>query len=406
MQTHIYFSRSTGQNAKGKLYSYTSSFIILACLAFTTFGQQDVNLPEESAEAPEDANAITQLPFPYIAEISGNDVNIRSGPGTNYYRCGKLNKGAKVEVVSTQLGWSRIVPPPGSFSWISMQYLSVRLDEPTTAIVTGDGCRVYAGSDYVEPIHSTTRQVTLSRGDKVKLLGEEKDDYYKIAPPTGAFVWVSSKYTTPIGPAEKQQPTTAAASEDTGVTYATEISIEDEKLKEYNALRERVEAERAKPIDKQNYTELKKALGEIANNKEAGKAARYAEFTLEQVERFELALAVAKELQLQNEQLEKIKQRIDKAYAEKLAENQNLGKYAVIGKFQSSSVYETEGELKRYRITDESGANICYAAPTGRAAQMDLSKFIGRKVGLVGKIEPHPPTGGAIVQFTEVVELK
>jgi len=404
MQTHTYLSRSTGQQVERKLYSIVFSFVILACLTFTSFAQQDVNVLDESAP-PKDPNAITALPFPYIAGITGNDVNIRSGPGTNYYRCGKLNKDDKVEVVSTQLGWSRIVPPPGSFSWISMQYLSVRLDDPTTAIVTGDGCRVYAGSDYVEPIHSTTRQVTLTRGDKVKLLGEEKDDYYKIAPPTGAFVWVSSKYTIPVGPVEKQQPT-AATSEDAGVAPATEISVEDEKLKEYNALRELVEAERTKPIDKQNYTELKKALNEIANNKEAGKAARYAEFTLEQIERFELALAVAKELQLQNEQLEKIKQRIDKAYAEKLAENQNLGKYAVIGKFQSSSVYETEGKLKRYRITDESGANICYAAPTGRAAEMDLSKFIGRKVGLVGKIEPHPPTGGAIVQFTEVVKLK
>jgi uncharacterized protein YgiM (DUF1202 family) len=406
MQTHTNLLRSSEQQVERKLYPIVFSFFILACLAFTSFGQQDMNLPEESVETPKDANAITELPFPYIAEITGNDVNIRSGPGTNYYRCGKLNKGDKVEVVSTQLGWSRIVPPPGSFSWISMQYLSVHLDDPATAIVTGDGCRVYAGSDYVEPIHSTTRQVTLTRGDKVKLLGEEKDDYYKIAPPSGAFVWVSSKYTTPVGPVEKQQPTTTAVSDDTGVAHATEISVEDEKLKEYNALRERVESERAKPTDKQNYTELKKALSEIANNKEAGKAARYAEFTLEQIERFELALAVAKELQLQNEQLEKIRQRIDKAYAEKLAENQNLGKYAVIGKFQSSSVYETEGELKRYRITDESGANICYAAPTGRAAQTDLSKFIGHKVGLIGKIEPHPPTGGAIVRFTEVVELK
>jgi SH3-like domain-containing protein len=120
MQTHTYLSRSTEQQVERKLYSIVFSFVILACLTFSSFAQQDVNVLDESAP-PKDPNAITPLPVPYIAEITGNDVNIRSGPGTNYYRCGKLNKDDKVEVLSAQLGWSRIVPPPGSFSWISMQ---------------------------------------------------------------------------------------------------------------------------------------------------------------------------------------------------------------------------------------------------------------------------------------------
>ena len=64
-----------------------------------------------------DANDVNMPSFPYVAEITGNDVRIRSGPGTNFYDCGKLYKGDRVEVVSTQLGWSRIVPPADSFSW-------------------------------------------------------------------------------------------------------------------------------------------------------------------------------------------------------------------------------------------------------------------------------------------------
>jgi uncharacterized protein YgiM (DUF1202 family) len=405
MKAHIYFLNGSSKRVFHQYCSFILSLVLLTCLTTTSIAQQDVNLSEESTATPEDVNSTVALNFPYIAEINGNDVNIRSGPGTNYYRCGKLNKGDKVEVVSTQLGWSRIVPPSGSFSWISMQYVSVSLDDPTTAIVTGDGARVYAGSDYVEPMHSTTRQVTLTRGDTVKLLGEEKDDYYKIVPPPSAYLWVSSKYTIPVSPVETPQPTAIDANESTALTTTTEPSVEDQMLKEYNTLREKVEAERAKPIEKQNYTDMKNALSKIANNKEAGKAARYAEFTLEQIKRFELAQKVAKQVQLQNEQLQKIKQKIDKAYSERLVEIQNLGKFAVIGKFQNSNLYERDGEIKHYRITEDSGANICYATPTGQAVKMDLSKFIGCKVGLIGKIEPHPPSAGAIVRFTEVIDL-
>ena len=37
---------------------------------------------------------------------------------------------------------------------------------------------------------------------------------------------------------------------------------------------------------------------------------------------------------------------------------------------------------------------------------MDLSNFIDKKVGLVGTIEPNHELGGALVEFTNIVELK
>ncbi len=63
--------------------------------------------------------------YPYFAIVTGENVNIRSGPGTNYYSCGKINKSDKVKIVSRQFMWARIVPPKGSFSWISKQYVTV-----------------------------------------------------------------------------------------------------------------------------------------------------------------------------------------------------------------------------------------------------------------------------------------
>ncbi len=375
---------------------------ILAGLVSIGFAQQADTVAEKPA-LMDDVNNVNIPSFPYIAEITGDNVYVRSGPGTNYYSCGRINKGNRVKVVSTQFSWSRIVPPAGSFSWISMQYVEIDPNNPTVGTVTGDNIRVYAGSDTVKPLYSTTLQLKLNQGDKVKLLGEEKDNYYKIAPPAGAYLWVSTQYTRLLGPIGEVEIAVELEVEsgDTTIVVAADLSVEAEKLKEYYVLEKQIQAEQAKQIDQQNYANIKKALAEIANNKQAGKAARYSKFAAKMIERFDLALAVAKEIQLQNEQLLQTKERIEKARMTRLDEYQELGGFAAVGQFQT---FETYGP-GHYRIIDDSGKTICYALPSDSASQIDLSKFVGKKVGLIGTIEPHLQTEGALVRFTEIAEL-
>jgi len=360
------------------------------------------------------------LSFPYMAEITGDNVYVRSGPGTNFYDCGKLNKGDKVKVIGKQFSWARIVPPPGSFSWISIQYVSIDQANPTVGTVTGDRVRVYAGSDHVDPLHSTYLQGKLDRGDKVKLLGEQKDDYYKIAPLSFAYLWVSINYTKPLPnqPVETPTPTVKpsivkpAVVKPTTVTPTTEPKEVPEEvapepvtpetlLERYRALQKQVQAERTKPIEKQNYTEIKKELIKIAEDKTAGKAARYAQFVLKQIKDLELVLIVSKEVRLQNEQLQSIRERIDKTRATKLAEFEDLGSFAVIGKLKTFTTYGPG----HYRIIDDSGKTICYALPSGSVSQVGLSKLIDQKVGLVGTIEPHQQTKSALIRFTKITKL-
>lgn len=380
---------------------------ILGVLAVCGFAQE-ANEPSKKLPSPNDVNVASKLSLPYVAEIMGDDVYIRSGPGTNYYNCGKLKRGDKVQVVSSRFSWSCIAPPAGSFSWISTQYVSIDSNNPEMGVVTGDSVRVYVGSDYVRPIHSTTLQLKLNRGDKVKLLGEEKENYYKIAPPVGAYVWISSEYLNPLEPIGGGVEFAAVKFEpnESGMAVTRKGPVEDEKLKVYYALEKRLQAERAKPIDQQNYAGIKKEFADIAANKEAGRAARYATFVIKQIERFEFAQASAKEIQLQDEQLQQTRDKIDKARVTRLANLEEQGRFAVIGQLKTSSIFSSEPQLKYYRITDESDKTVCYALPTGQASTMYLSKLIDHKVGLVGTIETHPQTGKALVKFTEAVELK
>ena len=382
-------------------------FAILACLVSIGFARQ-------SGTASGGSQEVDTSSFPYTAEITSDDVYVRSGPGTNFYHCGKLKTGDKVKVVGKQFSWSRIVPPAGSFSWISMDYVTINPADPKVGTVTGDNVRVYAGSDYVKPLYSTTLQGKLSKGEKVKLTGEQMDDYYKIAAPPFAYLWVSTNFTKAIpepvkappavptpAPVEIKVEPNEPADTNAAVTVIPEpVAAPKSPLERYRELKDQVAAERAKPADQQNYTDLKKALLEIANDKNAGNAARFSQFVVRQIEGYELALAVTKEVQLQNQQLEKTNAKIEKAKETRLAEVETMGKFAIVGEFQT---YVTYGP-GNYRIVDEAGKMVCYALPDGAASQMDLDGFVGRKVGLVGTIEPHLPTKKALVRFTAIVK--
>jgi len=386
------------------MQSYIKMFAIVILTSLVSVG-----FAQEPATTTSDTDEAGTPSFPYMAEITGDNVYVRSGPGTNFYYCGKLNKGDKVKVIGKQFSWARVVPPASSFSWISMQYVSIDPGNPTVGSVTGDRIRVYAGSDFRKPLHSMTLQGKLDKGDKVKLLGEQLDDYYKIVPPSFAYLWVSINFTKPLKQVIVVTPTVGPSTDEPPVVEPTtepnevvpEPVLPETALEKYSALKEQFEAERAKPIDQQNYADIKEALIKIAGDKTADKAARYAEFVLKQIKDFELVLEVSKAVRLQNEQLQKIRERIDRARTTRLAEFEDLGRFAVIGQLQTFTTYGPG----HYRIIDKSGKTICYALPSGRVSQMQLSKLINRKVGLLGTVEPHRQTAGALVRFTEITDL-
>jgi hypothetical protein len=167
-----------------------------------------------------------------------------------------------------------------------------------------------------------------------------------------------------------------------------------------------VEAEKAKPLDQQDFTELKKAIEAIANNKQTPRASRGAQGLLKTIERCELVREVAKADKLQEQQFGQTQQRIETAHSEQLTQFDDISVFAVIGLLRESSLFAETPGVKYYRVVNSDDKTICYARPTEAAADMDLSKFIDKKVGLVGTIEANHELGGALVEFTNIVELK
>jgi hypothetical protein len=380
--------------------------LFVVILAVTCVDAQDKKPPQAAAKSD-----------PCKAEVVGSNVKIRSGPGTNYYECGRLNLNDTVFVLGDNgSGWSKITPPPKSFSWIAMDYVSTTANKPTVGTVTGRDVIVYAGSDYYLPKHSTTEQMKLKQGDKVNLLNEEKERYLKIEPPEGCFLWVYSAYLrrvvvkpTTTGTPEKTVTEAPSANTEPSVVVPPVIldagSPQAKLLEDYDALQIQVKAELAKPISEQSYDAIELALTEISQHEVPCSATKYAQLMLNRVKVFKLALAVSKQVEDQDRLLNEAMGRIDKARAQRIAIAGNMGRYAVIGTLKKSSVYNEKSVNKRYRIVDGT-RTICYVKPVGKAANQNVTAYFDKKVGLIGKISANVVASGALVEFTGIELIK
>lgn len=142
--------------------------------------------------------------FPYKAYITGDDVHVRSGPGSSYYPTDKLRAGQEVEIYRHDPGgWFAIRPTKGSYSWVSARYLKPAGEG--LAEVTGERVAARVGSRFSK-IRDVV-QARLHRGETVELLQGERigsdagaSGWCKIAPPSGEFRWVFGKYVDPEYP--------------------------------------------------------------------------------------------------------------------------------------------------------------------------------------------------------------
>ncbi|MHB8972422.1 MAG: SH3 domain-containing protein [Pirellulaceae bacterium] len=139
--------------------------------------------------------------FPWQAQVSVDEVEVRCGPGWDYYATQRLPRGTRVEVYRHDPGgWLAIRPPEGSFSWMTARHLEMT-SERSVAKVTLDGAVAWVGSTNTG-VAQYKWQVRLDRGEQVEVLGEQAmsvgpgfatETYFKIAPPAGEFRWIHAE---------------------------------------------------------------------------------------------------------------------------------------------------------------------------------------------------------------------
>jgi uncharacterized protein YgiM (DUF1202 family) len=395
--------------------------------------------------------------YPIVAQVTGNNVYVRSGKGPLYYQCGKLNIGDTVTVVEDADGWSKIVPPDGSYSWIHKDYVEISPPNSNKGVVKSENVRVWAGSDLIEASRSDSMQVKLNQNkdqidddDFVELLPNQPENsaYYKIKPPAGAYLWVSSEFLKYKGPLVHAAPVTipprpdvnesgpmppspetsvpafgnltekapAAEAPATGQAPAAEGAVkpeaavpgtkEAEYLKQCYALSAKIDDEVKKSMNEQTYADIRKALEAIELDPEAGKAADHAQLLLDRIGRYELAISVTDILKQQDETLAAAREQIDKAHQAQLDKLPKELEYLFTGMLKPSSVYTEKTGQKRYRILDASGKTLCYVTASSAETAAKLEQMVDTKVGIRGQVISNPKSLVTVVSATVIESMQ
>jgi uncharacterized protein YgiM (DUF1202 family) len=394
----------------------TRLFVLTALFSLVFAGPLSLPLrAQEEAALPEVPNSKYQ----FSGLINSNSVNIRSGPSENYYATLKVDKGAPVTVVGIKFDWLKILPPDGSYSVITRQFVTKNPDG-TTGTVSGDNVRVRAGS-HLTPVKITV-QCQLKKGAQVQIIGEQ-EEYYQIKPPADAYVYVHQKYVEPIkqlpanaiadnaanpggNPADANaaqtpatqpaEPVIAKAPQDTSAQDAAKAEAEFDRLEA--ALKTSLE----KPLAEQPVDELLQGYETLVKNQNLSITMRRISYIR--------AIGLKTKTQAKTDLLATRKQqaestaRIDALQAQRQAVEQKLAGltvYTAVGKLQSSTLQVGAGTL--YRLTDPAtNHTLCYV----RSA--DANKFtplLDKFVGIKGDLVSDPQLTLKVVDATDLAAV-
>jgi uncharacterized protein YgiM (DUF1202 family) len=383
----------------------------------------------------------TALNFPFEGTVTRNNVYVRSGPGINYYPVTKLMRDNKVQVVGVEDEWFKIASPEGTFSLVSKDYVEKKGDK--TGVITGDRVSIRSGSTLNDK--KTNLQLVAGKGMEVTIIGED-GEWYKIVPPEGAFLYISSKFVKSISdnaavkepavveakPEAENEATTKPASSDNEIKEAetspsgkslknvtttiaetpslpgkpkitespfTKTTIKTIKhrpampegstlgnfTKKLFGLNKKYEAEMKKPLPERNFAPIMAELTPVSEQTENKTAAKFAKSMLEYIDYQSEALRGLTELTKIQKDFEDVMRSTPTAPG-KLEEDTNPDTYRLqgTGVLRPSLVFEGALMPKRYRLYDmDKGRTIAYVQ-LADDVKITVSQYLGKNVAVYG----------------------
>ena len=169
---------------------------LAAILAFCT-------LLHSFATATAQEIRLKKLNTPQTLYAKGKKVEVRSGPGEDYYATSRTTKGDSFKAFSqTTDGWYGIRPPNGSFSWVRAKDAYLLPGGKVIEVTDSEGV------SWIGTSLGTAKrfrwQVKLQQGEQLTVLGESTQNdsegnpvlWYRVAPPSGEFRWVHESQVT------------------------------------------------------------------------------------------------------------------------------------------------------------------------------------------------------------------
>lgn len=139
-----------------------------------------------------------------VKVASGEKLNLRKGPGTNYGIKSTVSSGAKVKVLNTEDNWVKVtVSSTGKTGWIMAKYItggSSSSSSSGSSSSSSSTCSVYRVTNESLNVRkgagtSYGNVTTLHKGAAFKVVGSS-GNWFKIQTFSGVSGWVSKNYAT------------------------------------------------------------------------------------------------------------------------------------------------------------------------------------------------------------------
>ncbi len=366
---------------------------------------------------------------PFVAKVTGINVNVRSGPGVAFRACTRLSRPAKVRVVALEQNgkWAKILPPQGAFSVISKEYVKLSADGKT-GTVTGNNVWTRAGGELLS--FDSTRQLDIQirkqQGDQVKVLGEA-GIFYKIEPPKGAFYYMTTDYLertdeaftgtiTATAPADGETdegdqttdtPTTKPSDTVTVVVDKESKPEPDPRLQAFEAAKAELAQELEKPYERRDLRKVLATFQAIDVEKNdflkpfVDAYLRYIQTELKRAAARKAAEELVRQTNAKIQDLEIQRTKLETGMPETGA----VATYAAQGVLVPSAIFNGEGtQPKRYVLRDAHTRKVLAYVEAGDGGP-DLDAYTKKLVGLIGPTSYDKSLGRNIVEAHQVVVL-
>jgi len=378
-------------------------------------------------ELPMVANAVAAGPQQYVGVVDGTNVYVRYNASVNAYPCTKLSRPQRVTVTGSTDGWLEILPPPGVFSAVAKDYVKPDAGGKS-GVVTANRVWIRAGGDLRET-NFTGREIQLNSGDKVVIIGQatydvlgETKEYYKIVPPKGVRFWISDRYVkpletasaSPVGPpapsAKEGQPATQPSAPTATTLPVVETRSSEKELTtaidKFRAVEKELIRQFAKPPAARDYQRL---IGRFQALKVPPDShlQPYIDYYIDYLKFAIKKDADRKKFQalVKNAAASQAEYDIRRTEIETAPPTTSPVAYTGQGVLEASAIYTgTPGSPKRFLLRDEqTGVINAYVEP---AAGLKIDKYVGKKVGLLGKSHFDSEIMTEIIKADHVVVLE
>jgi len=361
---------------------------------------------ETKSETSAEAKTVpTVVAGPKIGHVRGNNVYVRSGFHQNYYPVTKLNRGDEVTILGEEFGWLKIMPPAGTHSLIERTYVD-RVDDKTG--VLNDAAQVYAGSNLDDRRYA--RQMMLSKGSRVQIIGETSDGaYYKIQPPQGAELWIKGDLVDQTGrlanlaqaaaspapsmvetvkPGELQlggKPAKPVASAKPARAADSTTMVDGNKYQmDINAIEAEIAAERTKPLGQRSYESIVAKLQPLADQTEDETTQLYAQARIRQMhDQMSLEAAVREMRELKETAIDTADALAARRALIQARQAEPMDDIIVRGEIRVSGLYDgSASRPTRWRVVDpEDGRTLAYIE-LAQGSPIDPVQYYGKYIGI------------------------